>query len=81
MTMGNYRNEIKDLTSLDVIDYERIFKIFEKLSDEDKVYYIYNINKTIKFPVISPEFLGKFTPTTRLALTIVSYKIYGDISI
>lgn len=78
MDTGKYRNEITSLSAIGVRDYERIFKIFEQ-SKDDKDFYTYNILKKIDFPEIDDEFIGFYTPNKKLAMTTVSYNIYGDI--
>jgi hypothetical protein len=75
---GNYQNNIPSLSSLNVGDYERIFKLF-KQSVEEKDFQVYNILNRLDFPEISSEYIEYFEVTTKTALTIVSYKIYGDI--
>jgi hypothetical protein len=75
---GNYQNNIPSLSSLNVGDYERIFKLF-KQSIEEKDFQVYNILNRLDFPEISSEYIEYFEVTTKTALTIVSYKIYGDI--
>lgn len=75
---GNYQNNIPSLSSLNVGDYERIFKLF-KQSVEEKDFQVYNILNRLDFPEISSEYIEYFEVATKTALTIVSYKIYGDI--
>jgi hypothetical protein len=77
METGKYRIDVKDLDPLNITDYERIFKIFE--TGDDKVFYYYNILKKIDFPEISPEFLGTYTPKSRMPMTTISFNIYQDI--
>jgi len=74
---GEYRNEIPSLSALDIRDYERIFKVF-KQSTDDKEFYTYNILKKIEFPDIDGQFLEFYTPLSRTPLSILSYRIYGD---
>ena len=76
--MGNYQNEITNLQSLDIGDYENIFKIFE-LSVNNKNFFTYNILKKIEFPELDYKYLGFYTPKSKMALTILSYNIYEDI--
>lgn len=75
---GEYRNNIDSLSSLDMKSYERIFKVF-KMSVEDKDFYYYSTLKKIEFPEIDSIYLGNYEVETRMPMTIVSYKIYGDI--
>lgn len=74
---GKYQNEILTLDNLSIRDYERIFKVF-KLSIDDKEFYTYNILKKIEFPEIGSEYLEFYTPQSKVALSILSYQIYGD---
>lgn len=76
--IGKYKNEIKDLTSLDVKDYERIFKVYQ-ISENDKDFYYYNINHKIDFPLIDEKYLGYYDVKSNSPLTKISYDIYGDI--
>ncbi len=75
---GQYQNEIEDLNNLNIIDYERIFKLFVK-SENDKDYYFYNILKKIEFPVLDEQYLGYYDVKSNLPLTKISYDIYDDI--
>lgn len=75
---GLYQNKVESLSALSIKDYERIFKVF-KSSVDDKEFYTYNILKKIEFPVIDSQFLDYFEVTSKMPLTLVSYKIYGDI--
>ncbi len=75
---GKYRNEIKELSLPNIRDYDRIFKIF-KQSIDDKEFYRYNIMSKIEFPEIDTRYIEFYTPPSRMALTILSNKIYGDI--
>lgn len=75
---GNYQNEVESLSSLSIRDYERIFKVF-KQSTDDKEFYTYNILNKIDFPEIDSQFIEFYTPPSRMAMTILSYNIYGDI--
>ncbi len=76
--IGKYRNSIDDLTPLSIRNYERIFKVF-KDSLEDKEFYTYNILNKIEFPEIDSDYIQFYTPPSKMALTILSYNIYGDI--
>ena len=75
---GNYQNEIPSLETLGQRDYERIFKIFQQ-SVDDKDFYVYNILKRIDFPDIDSHYIEYHDVLTKTAMTIVSYRIYGDI--
>jgi hypothetical protein len=75
---GNYQNEVASLSSLSIRDYERIFKVF-KQSTDDKEFYTYNILNKIEFPEIDGQYIQFYTPPSRMAMTILSYNIYGDI--
>lgn len=75
---GEYQNEIPSLSSLNVKDYERIFKLF-KASIDDKEFYHYNILKKIEFPKIDDSFLSYYDVLSRIPMTTLSYQIYGDI--
>jgi hypothetical protein len=75
---GEYQNQINGLPMLDMANYERIFKIF-KSSLDDKEFYTYNILKNIQFPTIDSSYIQYFTPSSKMAMSLLSYKIYGDI--
>jgi hypothetical protein len=75
---GQYQNDVSSLSALDIRDYERIFKVF-KASVEDREFYVYNTLNKIEFPDIDSRFIQYYTPQKRMALTIVSNEIYGDI--
>lgn len=77
INIGNYQNEIPSLSALSVRDYERIFKVF-KSSINDKEFYSYNILKKIEFPEIDSIYLEFYTPQSKVALSILSHQIYGD---
>jgi hypothetical protein len=76
---GTYQNNISELPTLNIGNYENIFKIFEA-SINDKNFYIFNILKKIEFPDIDQEYLQYYTPESKTALTILSHKLYGDIT-
>ena len=78
MNTGQYQNEIPSLSSLDIRNYERIFKIFE-CSIDDKTFYIYNTLNKIEFPDIDSQYIQYFDVQQKTALTILSYQIYEDI--
>lgn len=75
---GQYQDEIPSLSALSVKDYERIFKIF-KLSKDDKEFYTYNILNKIEFPTIDSQYIRYYNTNSKLAMTTLSYNIYGDI--
>jgi hypothetical protein len=75
---GKYQNEIPTLSALKIQNYERIFKVFEQ-SVNDKNFYYYNILKRIDFPEIDSQYIEYYDVQSKLALTILSYKIYQDI--
>lgn len=75
---GKYQNDIPSLSALSIRDYERIFKVFQQ-SVDNKNFYTYNILKKIEFPEVDSQYLGFYTPPTKMALTILSYNIYEDI--
>lgn len=76
---GDYQNEIPTLSALSIRDYERIFKVFKESTD-NKDFFTYNILKKIEFPEIDSTFLDFYTPPNRMALSILSYNIYGDLN-
>lgn len=75
---GLYQNQIDALDKLDIMNYERIFKVFE-MSVNNKDFYTYNILKRVDFPEIDNEFIEFRDVLNNTPLTILSYKIYGDI--
>lgn len=75
---GLYQDQIPTLSALSIREYERIFKIF-KQSIDDKDFFTYNILKKIEFPQIDSRFLANYTPPNKMAMSILSYNIYGDI--
>lgn len=75
---GNYQNEIPSLSALQIQNYERIFKVFQQ-SVNDKDFYVYNILKRIDFPEIDSQYIEYYNVESKMALTILSYKIYEDI--
>jgi len=76
--VGQYRDEIPALSALSIKSYERIFKVFTQSLDE-KDFYTYNTLKKLEFPVIDSDYLSFYNVKNRMALTTISYKIYGDI--
>jgi len=75
---GQYQNEIPSLSALQIQNYERIFKVFQE-SVNNKDFYIYNILKRIDFPEIDSQYIEYYNVESKMALTILSYKIYEDI--
>ena len=76
---GEYRNDVPALSALSLREYERIFKVF-KQSLDDKDFYTYNILKKIEFPVIDSKYIEFYSPPHKMALSIMSWNIYGDMS-
>jgi len=74
---GQYQNEVTSLSSLNVTDYERIFKLFVS-SVEEKDFYVYNILNKIEFPDIASQYIQYYDVQQKTALTILSYQIYED---
>lgn len=74
---GQYKNDVIGLSSLSMKDYERIFKIYNYTID-DKSIPIYNILNTIQFSEIDSKYLDFYDVESKIAWTILSYKIYGD---
>jgi hypothetical protein len=74
---GTYQNQIPTLSALSIRDYERMFKVF-KSSIDNKEFYTYNILKTIEFPEIDSQYVEFYIPSKKMALSILSYRIYGD---
>lgn len=75
---GQYQNEIKSLSALDLESFERIFKIFEESLD-NKDFYVYNILKNIEVPELDSQYIDYYITNSKLPMTILSYNIYGDI--
>lgn len=76
--IGDYQNNIEALSSLKIGDYERIFKVYtEKVDDKD--FYFYNILNKIDLQDLDSEFIDFYDVKTRIPMTILSHKIYGDI--
>jgi hypothetical protein len=77
--LGEYQNNIVDLSSLDLEHYERIFKIYIT-ENNDKTFYFYNILKRISLPEnIDTSVLGVYKTSVPMPLTIISHNIYDDI--
>jgi hypothetical protein len=76
--VGQYRDKISALDALSIKSYERIFKVFTQSLD-DKDFYAYNTLKKIEFPEIDSEYIQFYNVSNRMALTTISYNIYGDI--
>ena len=81
MKLGNYQSDIKSLSSLSITAYERIFKLYTT-EKNTKEFLFYNILKKIEIPdTIDDEFVSFYTVKSNMPLTILSYKIYGDIKL
>ena len=81
ITLGDYQNNITALSSLDTTSYERIFKVFEA-KNGSKNFYFYNILKKIELPSnIDDSFVSFYMVNSNLPMTILSYKIYGDMKL
>tara|TARA_R100001463_G_scaffold95175_1_gene149791 strand:- start:188 stop:598 length:411 start_codon:yes stop_codon:yes gene_type:complete len=77
--LGKYQDDVSALSNLDIVDYERIFKV-HTASVEDKQFYFYNILNKIVFPVnITDRILGLYTAKSKEPLTTTSFRLYGDI--
>lgn len=78
-TLGQYQDDISDLSNLELERYERIFKIY-KQSNNGKDFYFYNILNKIEFPDdIDPDLLDSYNVGSRTALTTISHNIYENI--
>tara|TARA_R100000329_G_C7598171_1_gene212154 strand:- start:783 stop:1190 length:408 start_codon:yes stop_codon:yes gene_type:complete len=78
-TTGKYQDQIKELPKLPLSRYERIFKVYTEGKD-GKQFYFYNLLNRIEMPSnINSNLLDTHIVTSRQALTITSYDIYGDI--
>jgi hypothetical protein len=75
---GDYQNNIESLSSLNIGDYERIFRVYSERVD-DKEFPFYNILNKIDLDSIDSEFVDFYNVTTRMPMTTISHKIYGDI--
>jgi hypothetical protein len=78
--IGDYRNNVISLSALDINEYERIFKVF-KTSTNDKDFYTYNTLKKIEFPELNSDYIDYYNVLSRMALTTLSYNIYGNIKL
>lgn len=77
--LGEYQNNIDDLSSLDLEHYERIFKIYIA-NNNDKDFYFYNILRRITLPEnIDGSILSTYKTNGPKPLTIISHDIYRDI--
>jgi len=77
--LGEYQDNIPSLSSLDIEDYERVFKV-HTATNNDKQFYFYNILNKIEFPDnIDSNILGLYTAKSNEPLTTTSYNIYDDI--
>jgi hypothetical protein len=81
MQLGNYQSDIKSLSSLSITAYERIFKLYTT-EKNTKEFLFYNILKKIEIPdTIDDEFVSFYNVKAAMPLTILSYKIYGDMKL
>lgn len=78
MKIGKYQNQIPELSSLNIKDYERIFKVYEIEENDNKIYF-YNILKKIDLMDVDDEYVDFFEVKNRIPMTTLSYNIYGDI--
>jgi hypothetical protein len=77
--LGRYQDDVPALSSLDITDYERIFKV-HTASTDGKQFYFYNILDKIEFPEnIDSDILGLYTAKSKEPLTTTSYRLYDDI--
>ena len=77
--LGKYQDDVPALSSLDIVDYERIFKV-HTASVDNKQFYFYNILNKIEFPEnIDSSILELYTAKSKEPLTTTSYNLYGDI--
>lgn len=77
--LGEYQNNITDLKFLDLVNYERIFKIYLN-KNNDKNFYYYNILKKITMPKnINSQYVNLYDVPSTLPLTIISHNLYKDI--
>ena len=77
--LGKYQDNVPALSSLDIVDYERIFKV-HTASNNGKQFYFYNILDKIEFPEnIDSDILGLYTAKSNEPLTTTSYRLYDDI--
>lgn len=76
--IGFYKNDINELSPLKIGDYERIFKVYTE-SSGDKEFYYYNILNKIDLTDLDEQYIDVFDVITKLPMTTISYKIYGDI--
>lgn len=81
MQLGNYQSDIKSLSSLSITAYERIFKLYTT-EKNTKEFLFYNILKKIEIPdTIDDELVSFYIVKADMPLTILSYKIYGDMKL
>lgn len=80
-TLGDYQDNIEELDTLSITNYERIFKIFT-LDNDDKQFYFYNILKKIVMPDnINSDFIEYYDNKSPAPLTLISHRIYNDIKL
>lgn len=75
---GNYQNSIPSLSSLDIKNYERIFKVYGAFSG-DKEFPYYNILNKVELENIDPQYVDFYDVKTKTPMTTISNNIYGDI--
>jgi hypothetical protein len=81
MQLGNYQSDIKSLSSLSITAYERIFKLYTT-EKNTKEFLFYNILKKIEIPdTIDDELVSFYNVKSDMPLTILAYKIYGDMKL
>lgn len=80
-TLGDYQDNIEELDTLSITNYERIFKIFT-LDNDDKQFYFYNILKKIVMPDnINSDYIEYYDNKSPAPLTLISHRIYNDIKL
>jgi len=80
-TLGAYQNDVLGLSSLNLVDYERIFKVYSTTQDGMDMNF-YNILKSIEIPdYVDSEYVEYYTTKGNTPWTIVSYNIYRDIKL
>lgn len=70
---GKYHNDIEELPSLELYNFENIFKLYK-----DGEHYFYNILKTINFPEkLDNSYYEKYRVKSSMPLTALSFKFYN----
>jgi hypothetical protein len=78
-TIGSYQNDVEGLSSLNMSDYERIFRVYTANQDGMDMNY-YNISKMIDMPDnVDGQYISFYTPKGNIPWTIASYNIYGSV--